>query len=376
MGYEIVTFSVRRPDRDEVPGEAYHFVDGTHYILPIPALRLIGAHAHAIRRWPLRYLSTLLRCVIGTHGRLRDRLRTVGHFIWAIAVLPAVERAGISHLHAHWATGPATAAMVLSRLLGLPFSFTAHAYDVWREQLLLPEKLRSATFAVTCTEYNRQHLAATYAVPLDKIVTVHHGVDVHRYTPFERTSRGEACIISVGRLVEQKGFDRLLRACRRLVESGESFRCEIIGDGPLRERLEGLVEEYRLRDRVTLVGRLHQDDLRKRYAAADMFVLFCVPASDDDRDGIPNVLIEAMATELPVVSTRFSGVPEIVVDEETGILVGTDDESAQAEAVRRMLRDPELRRGMGRAGRIRVMEGFTIEASAAQLDAVFSRRAR
>jgi glycosyltransferase involved in cell wall biosynthesis len=124
------------------------------------------------------------------------------------------------------------------------------------------------------------------------------------------------------------------------------------------------------------VGRLHQDDLRKRYAAADMFVLFCVPASDDDRDGIPNVLIEAMATELPVVSTRFSGVPEIVVDEETGILVGTDDESAQAEAVRRMLRDPELRRGMGRAGRIRVMEGFTIEASAAQLDAVFSRRAR
>src|SRR5262245_30380189 len=154
MGYDIVTFSVRRPDPDEVPREAHQFVDSTHYILPLPAWRIIGAHAHAIRRWPRRYLSTLLRCVIGTHGRLRDRLRTVGHFLWAVAALPAVEDAGVNHLHAHWATGPATATMVLSRLLGIPFSFTAHAYDVWREQLLLPEKLRAATFAVTCTEYN------------------------------------------------------------------------------------------------------------------------------------------------------------------------------------------------------------------------------
>jgi len=265
--------------------------------------------------------------------------------------------------------------MVLSRLLGLPFSFTAHAYDVWREQLLLPEKLRAARFAVTCTECNRQHLAATYAVPLEKIVTVHHGVDVNRYVPVERASTAEPYIISVGRLVEQKGFDRLLRACRRLVESGESFRCEIIGDGPLRDRLGGLITEYGLGDRVALVGRLHQEDLRRRYAAADMFVLFCVPASDDDRDGIPNVLIEAMATELPVVSTDFSGVPEIVVDGETGILVGTDDETVQAEAIRRMLHDPQLRRQLGRAGRRRVMEGFTIEASAAHLDAVFSRLA-
>jgi colanic acid/amylovoran biosynthesis glycosyltransferase len=375
MGYEIVTFSVRRPERDEVPDEASHFLDGTHYILPMSAWRIMRAHAEAIRRWPFRYASTLLRCVMGSHGRFRDRLRTIGHFLWAIAALPVVERAGVSHLHAHWATGPTTAAMVLSRLLGIPFSFTAHAYDVWREQLLLPEKLRSATFAVTCTEYNRQHLAATYAVSLDKVVTVHHGVDVHRYGSVERTPKGEARVISVGRLVEQKGFDRLLRACKRLVESGEAFRCEIVGDGPLRERLEGLVDEYRLRDHVTLVGRLHQDDLRKRYAAADMFVLFCVPASDEDRDGIPNVLIEAMATELPVVSTKFSGVPEIVMDGETGILVATDDERAQAEAVRRMLRDPALRRGMGRAGRRRVMEGFTIEASAAHLDAVFSRLA-
>lgn len=374
MGYDIVPFSVRRPRPDDVPPEASHFIADTHYIFPMPMWRVLGAHAFAIRRRPLRYFSALLQCLTGSHGKLQHRLRTVKHFLWAIAALPAVEEAGVDHLHAHWATGPATAAMVLSRLLGIPFSFTAHAYDVWRERLLLPEKLRSAAFAVTCTNCNRDHLATTYRVPVAKILTVHHGVDVSRYLPGDRTSRSETpYIISVGRLVEQKGFERLLHACKHLADSGESFRCEIVGDGPLRARLASLIDEYNLRDRVTLVGYVHQDDLRRRYAAADVFALFCVAGSDDDRDGIPNVLIEAMAAELPVVSTQFSGVPEVVVDGETGILVGTDDEIAQVEALRTILGDPVLRRRMGRAGRVRIIEEFTTEASAARLDVIFSR---
>jgi len=304
MGYEILPFSVRRPAADQLPPEGAQFVEGTHYILPMSPWRVAAAHVRAMFRWPRRYWTMLLRCTTGAHGKFHHRVRTFGHFVWAIPALPALERAGVSHIHAHWATGPTTAAMVASRLLGIPFSFTAHAYDVWREQLLLAEKLRAAVFSVTCTEYNRQHLATTYAIPVEKIVTVHHGVDVHRFGPVQRAMKVEPLIISVGRMVEQKGFDRLLRVCKQLVESGESFRCEIVGDGPLRSRLGELVERYGLRDRVTLPGRLHQEQLLERYAAADIFVLFCVRAGDDDRDGIPNVLIEAMATELPVVSTR------------------------------------------------------------------------
>ena len=376
MGYEIVTFSLRRPVRQQVSPEAWQYMEATHYILPMSPRHFVRAHVRAMMRWPLRYWSTLLRCVTGTHGRSRHRLRTVAHFAQAIAILEAVEEVHVTHLHAHWATGPATCAMVVSKMLGIPFSFTAHAYDVWREQLLLPEKIGAAAFAVTCTEYNRQHLVSTYGAPLKRICTVHHGVDVKCFGGVERTANEEPVIVSVGRLVEQKGFERLLRACRLLADRKERFRCEIVGDGPLRVRLEALIAEYDLASRVALLGRLYQDELRQRYAAADLFALFCVPASDDDRDGIPNVMIEAMATGLPVVSTRFSGIPELVVDGETGRLVAVDDETADAEALRSLLGDPELRRRMGSAGRRRVLDGFTTEASAAKLDTVFSRLAR
>ncbi len=374
MGWEIVTFSVRRPPRAEVSREAWPFFEGTHYILPMSAWRMAARHLAAMTRRPLRYWTTLVRCLVGGHGRFRDRARSAAHFAEAIAVLPEVRRARVAHLHAHWATGPATIAMVLARMLDLPFSFTAHAYDIWREQLLLGEKLRAAAFTVTCTEHNRRHLIDTYGVAPERVVTVHHGVDAARFVPVERPRERVPRIVSVGRLVEQKGFDRLVRACRRLADAGVAFTCEIIGDGPLEKRLAALVAELGLDGRVTLAGRLFQEEVVARYASADVFALFCVPASDQDRDGIPNVLIEAMASELPVVSTRFSGVPELVVDGETGILVEPDDEAAQAEALRRLLADAALRRRMGRAGRARVLEGFTTEGSAARLAAVFTER--
>ncbi|HLK10806.1 MAG TPA: glycosyltransferase family 4 protein [Candidatus Binatia bacterium] len=374
MGWEIATFSVRRPPREEVSREAWPFFEGTRYILPMPAWRMVGRHLAALARRPWRYWTTLGRCLVGTHGRFRDRARTAAHFAEAIAVLPEVRRTGVEHLHAHWATGPATIAMVLSRMLDLPFSFTAHAYDIWREQLLLGEKLGAAAFAVTCTDCNRRHLIATYGVAPERVVTVHHGVDVSRFAPAERSRARVPHIVSVGRLVEQKGFDRLVRACRRLTDAGVAFTCEIIGDGPLEGRLDALIAEQGLRGQVTLAGRLFQEEVLARYAAADVFALYCVPSSDQDRDGIPNVLIEAMASELPVVSTRFSGVPELVVDGETGILVEPDDDAGQADALRRLVADPALRRRMGRAGRERVLAGFTTEGSAARLAAVFAER--
>jgi colanic acid/amylovoran biosynthesis glycosyltransferase len=374
MGWEIVTFSVRRPPRAEVSREAWPFFEGTRYILPMPAWRMAARHLAAMARRPLRYWATLGRCLVGGHGRFRDRARTAAHFAEAIAVLPDVRRARVAHLHAHWATGPATIAMVLSRMLDLPFSFTAHAYDIWREQLLLGEKLHAAAFTVTCTEYNRRHLIETYGIAPERVVTVHHGVDAARFVLVERPRARVPHIVSVGRLVEQKGFDRLVRACRRLADAGVACTCEIIGEGPLKRQLAALVAELGLGGRVRFAGRLFQEEMVARYAAADVFALFCVPASDQDRDGIPNVLIEAMASELPVVSTRFSGVPELVVDGETGILVEPDDEAAQVDALRRLLVDPALRRRMGRAGRERVLAGFTTEGSAARLAAVFAER--
>lgn len=371
LGYEIHTFSIRRPDRALIPADAQGLAAITSYILPVAIPRLIARQLRAIRRYPLRYWQTLFAVMRGTHVRFRDRLRTLCHFVEAVTVLPEIERLQIDHLHAHWAVGATTVAMVVSRFLGIPFTFTAHAYDIWREQLLLPEKLRAAARTITCTGCNRQHLIDAYAGDPAKIRVVYHGLDLERFRPRPRSANPEPVILSVGRLVEQKGYDRLLRACAALMLEGERFECRIVGEGPLRAQLEALARELRLDGRVRFLGKMFHDDLIGEYASADLFAMLCMPASDDDRDGIPNTLIEGMAMQLPVVSTRFSGIPELVVDGETGLLVDIADHEGAVAALRALLRDAVLRQRLGAAGRRRVRDAFTIEASTAALDETF-----
>jgi len=371
LGFEIHTFSLREPDSALVPPEARRLAGTTSYILPMPFWRLALRQLSAMLRRPIRYWSTLLVVACGTHDGLRSRLRTMAHAVQGFAMLPDVEALNVDHLHAHWATGATTCALVLSRFLDRSFSFTAHAYDIWRERLALPQKLRNARFVVTCTRHNAEHLAATYRVERDKIQTVHHGTDVERFAPATREERPVPTVIAVGRLVEQKGLDRLLVACGRLAKQGVAFRCLVVGDGPLRTSLEAVARDVGIADRVEFRGQVFQDELVRLYGVADVFALFCQPASDDDRDGIPNVMIEAMATGLPVVSTRFSGIPELVIDGETGLLADVDDEEGHAAALRRALTDQALRTRLGRAARQKVEREFTVAASVATLARLF-----
>ena len=371
LGEEIDTFSIRRPLPNEVPAEAEPLLHDTIYVLPIGVFRLLMAHVSAVFRYPLRYWTTLFHVITGTHVRCADRIRTLCHFVEGISLLDRMRTRRIEHIHAHWAVGSATCAMVVSRLLRIPFSFTAHAYDIWRDKLLLPQKLRAASFVVTCTDYNRQHLARTYRAPLNRLHVIHHGVDVDQFRPARRAATSKPLLLSVGRLVEQKGFDRLVRACAVLLDRGYDFRCEIVGDGPLRSALQQLAESLRLEGHVVFLGAKLPEYLIAHYAAADIFVLPCLPASDHDRDGIPNTLIEAMSMEVPVVSTRFSGVPELITDD-SGLLVEPGDVEGLATAVGSLLERPDKRRTMGAAGRRRVLGDFTIQISARKLQAVFA----
>ena len=370
-GYDVVTFSIRRPADAEIPAEARALAATTRYIFPIRPWRLAAAHARAFLASPRRYLQALVTVVGGTHERFRDRWRSLCHFAEAVVIAPDVQRLGIEHMHAHWAVGAATCAMVLSRLLDVPFTFTAHAYDIWLDRLLLPEKLRAADTIVTCTDYNRRHLIEAYGTPAEKLRVVYHGLDLERFQRRARPANATPVILSVGRLVEQKGYEDLLYVCADLVRRGQAFTCAIIGDGPLRGRLERLVDELDLRGVVRLPGRLVGDGVLDWYTRADVFALFCIEASDGDRDGIPNTMIEAMAMELPVVSTRYSGVPELVVDGTTGLLAECGDRRALADALARLLARPELRATMGRAGRERVMRDFATAACIANLECIF-----
>jgi glycosyltransferase involved in cell wall biosynthesis len=371
-GYDVVTFSIRRPADAEVPEEARALAVTTRYILPVRPWRLAAAHVRALLASPGRYTHALVTVVGGTHERFRDRWRSLCHFAEAVVIAPEVKRLGIEHMHAHWAVGAATCAMVVSRLLDVPFTFTAHAYDIWLDRLLLPEKLRAADTIVTCTDYNRRHLIDAYGTPAEKVRVVYHGLDLERFQRRARPANTTPMILSVGRLVEQKGYEDLLYVCADLVRRGQAFTCEIIGDGPLRGRLERLIDELGLQSVVRLPGRLVGDGVLDCYTRADVFALFCVEASDGDRDGIPNTMIEAMAMELPVVSTRYSGVPELVIEGTTGVLADCGDRRTLADALARLLGRPELRAAMGSAGRQRVMRDFATAACLAKLERVFA----
>ncbi|HYD46839.1 MAG TPA: glycosyltransferase family 4 protein [Terriglobales bacterium] len=371
QGVDVIPFAIRRPKESDVSRDAQHYFAETVYILPLSIPGTLREHLRALAARPLRYLRLLWQTGRGQHQSWRDRGRSLAHFIEAIALIPAIRASGVEHLHAHFAVGSATCAWILGSYLDLPFSFTAHAYDIYLDRLLLPEKLRDAGFVVTCTEENRRHLLATYRAQPQAIRVVHHGVDIDRFVPSPRSSRETPRILSVGRLCEQKGFDVLLRACALLAREGVAFRCDIVGDGPLREPLEALVAELELGERVRFVGRAFQEELPGHYAAADIFALACKRASDNDRDGIPNTLMEAMASGLPVVSTRFSGVPELVLDGTTGLLAPPEDPAAFADGLRRLLADAELRWQLGNAGRMRVTREFSLERAAAELIGFF-----
>lgn len=367
LGQPIVTISIRRPARTDVSAEALVHLDDTIYILPLGLLELLGAHFATALRSPRRYFGILRELLSGGYASFGDRLRTLCHFAEGIAIAPVLRALGVRHIHAHFAVGSATCAWVASHVLDLPFSMTAHAYDIWRDRLLLPEKLAAASFTVACTQYSQRHLQSLCPAARDRVQLVYHGIDLARFAP-ERHRTGERVrLLAVGRLVEQKGYPTLLRACARLIAQGRAVECVIAGDGPLRATLEAEAAALGVASHVRFLGRVFQDAMPRLYAEADIFVLACQRASDGDMDGIPNVLWEAMASALPVVSTSISGIPEAIEHERSGLLVVPEDFEAFAGAVDRLLGDPALRDSMGRAARQRALGWASLESSAQRL---------
>ncbi|PYJ02490.1 MAG: colanic acid biosynthesis glycosyltransferase WcaL, partial [Verrucomicrobia bacterium] len=215
-------------------------------------------------------------------------------FLQAAAVANLAAAQGVTHLHAHFATDAATVAMLASRLTGLAFSFTAHAKDIFHQQVdraLLRQKIQEARFVVTVSEFNRQYLvdfAGAEFAP--KIVRLYNGINLERFKPDPQSHREPDLILSVGRLEEKKGFGRLLEACRTLQAAGRSFRCLIVGEGPEREALQRQISALDLAERVVLNGALPQEQLIETMKRATVFVLPCVTSATGDQDGLPTVL--------------------------------------------------------------------------------------
>lgn len=266
-------------------------------------------------------------------------------------------------MHANWATYPATAAWTISRLTGIPFSFSGHATDIFVHKAMLPEKIAAARFVVTCTGYNRGYLAGLAPGHAARIETVYHGVDLER---FERhgATRERELVVSVGTLRACKGFDDLIRAIGLLRDRGRATRLEIVGEGEDRPALERLVAELGLADRVALLGYRPQEEVVPAYHRAAAVVL---PAHHEDHFGIPNILIEGLAAGAPVVCTELPSLGELVEHGKSGLFVPERDPSRLADAIAELLDDPARGAAMAAEGRRRVAERFDMRRTVDRL---------
>lgn len=285
----------------------------------------------------------------------------------------------VTHLHAHFAHGTTTVTWWAAHLLGLPFSFTGHAKDIYQDDQnpkgLLARKMTAAAFVVTCTGANRQHLET---VGTDTPVHVmYHGLNADFAGLLDTAAPApppdRLRIISVGRLVEKKGFDVLVDAVARLAERGVDVTAAIAGeDGDHAATVRERISTAALDDRIEFLGTMSQAELFDEYRRSSLFALACRITVDGDRDGIPNVLMEAMAAGLAVVSTAVSGIPELIEDDVNGLLVPSEDAEALADAIWRLAKDPALSRRLADAGAATIAERFDGEALAEQMAGLFT----
>jgi len=347
------------------------------------APKFFSSHWRLLKARPGNYARTLLGALrlAFKHRRASWRRPETGfvkEFLQAGHIAQLVLATGaIRHLHAHFCHTAATVAMFTSQLSGLPFSFTAHAKDIYVSELnpgdLLQTKLRHAKFVVVCVKANQERLAAL-GVKETPIYAIYHGLDTRQFAPRAIAVEEPAppVLLSVGRLVEKKGFSFLIEACRLLKDRGYQFQCRIVGGaGPYAQQVASLIRELGLEDTVSLRPAVTQEELRRVYQQATLFTLPCQIAENNDRDGIPNVLVEAMAVGLPVVSTDISGIPELIEHGVSGLLTPQKDARALAEAIAELLDAPALRQKLGIAAREKVCRLFDAESNILALHRIF-----
>lgn len=322
-------------------------------------------------RQPTRMVALLRQFHASYRGSGLSLAKSYASMILAADILPRLQAQHATHVHAPWATYPSTAALFCSRMGGLSFSFAARAHDLFLEDHGLELKLGEARFAQTITEYNRSLIRRRYRhTAADRLHVIHSALDPADFPP-RRQPADPPLLLSIGRMVPMKGFLDLVDACALMRDQGVPFQCRIVGKGPLRQEIQQRIVSHGLQAQVRLLEPMGQPEIRKLLAEATCFVLPCITASDGDQDGIPNVLMEALAARVPAVSCPTSGVPELIQHGKTGLLAEPRNPHSLALQIRRLLGDVQLRTRLAEAGRLKVEDEFNIKKNAARLASLF-----
>ncbi len=343
-----------QPDVSRVASPVGYLLAGSGWPARLTGAREgLAAHLHLLRTQPGRWVRAAANIRLGHLGA------SLKHFWLAGRLAVRLQRQGVGHLHAAFAHGPASIARYVHLLTGIGFSFSAHAKDLHLSTpAVLASKVSAAEFVLVCSSDASAALTRMLTDPAAraKIVYAPHGVDTERFSPAETTGATRPAdqplrILAVGRLVPKKGYPVLLEALAGLHRGGVEFSARIVGGGDLRPELVRRIDELGLTDRVELLGALAQPAVRAEYAAADVLVQASVVTANGDRDGIPNSVMEAMACGLPVVASSVAGIPEVVRDGRTGLLVPPGDSAALTAALQRLAGDDSLRRQLGTEAR-------------------------
>lgn len=369
QGADITIYSLKKPDDGRFHADLARVKAPVTYVPESPLLAArayLAAHREVFSWDRRRYLGELAQAA------LRRSRGACKRFLQAGYLAPRLRREGITHVHAHFASSATSVAYVLHRLTGISYSLTAHAKDIYADSVsetALRRKLQAARFVVTVSDFNRAHLAGLAgATPVERI---YNGLDLEQFTPNGIRRDDPPLLLAVGRLVEKKGFDDLIRACAALRADGYGFECRIVGQGADESKLRALIRELGLEDVATLPGPLPREALLELYPRATVFVAPCVVGRDGNRDGLPTVLIEAMALGVPVIATDVTGIPELVEHGRTGVITPQRDPAALAATLRHVLDDPERAEDRARAGRRRVEQAFDLRRNAAALRTLF-----
>jgi colanic acid/amylovoran biosynthesis glycosyltransferase len=376
-GVPVEVFPLLRERQALEHPDVASWVDRAHF-QPFLSPGILRAHAHYLRRSAGRYLGALREALAGTWGSLNFFMGALVFFPKAVRFALDMEQRGVTHIHAHFATHPALVALVIHRLTGIPFSFTAHGSDLHVDRRMLPQKVEESAFTVAVSAFNREVIVTECGEHVrSRVEVVHCGVDPNVFVPSGAPREpGPFRMVCVASFEEVKGHRYLVDAVGTMLDRGVACECHLVGDGPGRSAIEAQIRQLGIAAGVRIHGPKPRPFVAQLLASADAAVLASHPTREGKREGIPVALMEAMSAGLPVVATAISGIPELVIDGETGFLVEPRDSDALADRLCALAADHQLRVRMGAAGRARVEQQFDLRANSTKLLRLFRERGR
>ncbi len=365
QGVDLHIFSLRQPYDKKVHPSVEQVKANVSYIPSIvpqfnwqSASHFVQDHLKLFRQNPKQYFK-----VFKFHIN-RPESKRFNQFLQAGSLALELQKQGIKHLQVHFANVPTSVAEIASQFCGIPYSIFAHAKDIYlTEPDVLNRRIANAKFVLTCTQFNQNYLKSicTSETP---IYLSYHGIDLARFEPNfqEKAFKNDVpFIFSVGRFCDKKGFPDLIKACSLLKQEGYNFKCKIVGYGELKTELEQQIKKSNLEETVSLLGQMSQDELIKLYHQADLFVLACRVTENGDRDGIPNVFLEAMAMNIPVISTNISGISELIESHQNGVLVPEKNPEAIANEIATLINQPQRLQQLRQKTREKVLQQFSLK---------------